>query len=93
MVAVQKRLKTTGLVRQQAVVNKDKKNSHSGPYTRQPLKEKVHIWLGSLHAADFIYCLCDDSLFDRSSENLACERVGKSEDHFIFFGGSFTNNG
>ena len=92
MVAVQKRLKTTGLVRQQAVVNKDK-NSHSEPYTRQPLKEKVHIWLGSLHAADFIYCLCDDSLFDRSSENLACERVGKSEDHFIFFGGSFTNNG
>jgi len=27
------------------------------------LREKVHIWLGSLHAANFIYCLCDDSLF------------------------------
>ena len=92
IVAVQKRLKTTGLVLQQAMDNKDK-NSHSGPYARQPQREKVHIWLGSLHAADFIYCLCDDSLFDRLSKNLACERVGKSEDHFIFFGGSFTNNG
>jgi len=51
------------------------KNSHSGPCTGQPLREKVHIWLGSLHAAvactqlvtlytaNFIYCLCDDSLF------------------------------
>jgi len=45
----------------------------------------VHIWLGSLHAADFIYCLCDGSLFVRVSENVACVRVGKSEDHFIFF--------
>jgi len=39
------------------------KNSHSGPYTGQPLREKVHIWIGSLHADNFIYCLCDDSLF------------------------------
>ena len=39
------------------------KNSHLGPYTGQPLREKVHIWLGNLHAANFIYCLCDDSLF------------------------------
>jgi len=40
--------------------NKDK-NSHSGPCKgNHCLKEKVHIWLGSLHAADFIYCLCDD---------------------------------
>jgi len=62
MVTVRKRLKTTGLVRQQAMLNKDK-NSHSGPYAGQPLREKVHIWLGSLHAANFIYCLCDDSLF------------------------------
>jgi len=38
--------------------NKDK-NNHSGPYVGQPLREKVNIWLGSLHAA----CLCDDSLF------------------------------
>ena len=38
--------------------NKDK-NSQSGPYAGQ----KVHIWLGSLHAANFIYCLCDYSLF------------------------------
>jgi len=43
-------------------MHKDK-NSHSGPYTGQPLREKVHIWLGSLHAASFICCLCDDSLF------------------------------
>jgi len=42
--------------------NKDK-SGHSGPYTGKPLREKVHIWLGSLHAANFIYCLCDDSLF------------------------------
>jgi len=62
MVVVQKWLKTTGLVRQSAVHNKDK-NSHSGPYAGQPLREKVHIWLGSLPAANFIYCLCDDSLF------------------------------
>jgi len=40
--------------------NKDK-NSHSGPCAGQPcLREKVHIWLGSLHVADFIYCLCGD---------------------------------
>jgi len=43
-------------------MHKDK-NSHLGPYTGQTLREKVHIWLGSLHAANFIYCLCDDSLF------------------------------
>ena len=61
MVTVQKTLKTTGLERQEAM-HKDK-NSHSGPYTVQPLREKVHIWLESLHAANFIYCLCDDSLF------------------------------
>jgi len=35
--------------------NKDK-NSHSGPCGGQPLREKVHIWLGSLHAVDFIHC-------------------------------------
>jgi len=63
--------------------NKDK-NSHSGPYAGQPLREKVHVWLGSLHAVDFIHCLCDDSLYVRLSENLACIRVGKSEDHFIY---------
>jgi len=62
MVAVQKRLKTTGLVRQSAMHNKDM-NGHSGPYVGQPLREKVDIWLGSLHAANFIYCLCDYSLF------------------------------
>jgi len=62
MVVVQKWLKTTGLVLQSAVHNKDK-NSHSGPYAGQPLREKVHIWLGSLHTANSIYCLCDDSLF------------------------------
>jgi len=45
------------------VNNVQKKNSHLGPYTGQPLREKVHIWLGSLHVANFIYCLCDDSLF------------------------------
>jgi len=27
------------------------------------LREKVHIWLGSLQVADFIYCLCDDCCF------------------------------
>ena len=43
-------------------MHKDK-NSHSGPYTGQPLREKVHIWLGSLLAANFVHCLCDDSLF------------------------------
>ena len=43
-------------------MHKDK-NSRSGPCTGQPLREKVHIWLGSLPAANFIYCLCDDSLF------------------------------
>jgi len=64
MVTVQKRLKTTGLVRQQAMHNKDK-NSHSGPYAGQPLREKVHIWLGSLHAVDFNHCLRDDSLYVR----------------------------
>ena len=45
-----------------SAIHKDK-NSHSGPHTEQTLREKVHIWLGSLHAANFIYCLCDDSLF------------------------------
>jgi len=39
------------------------KNNHSGPCTGQPLREKVYIWLGSLHAANFVYCLSDDSLF------------------------------
>jgi len=70
------------------------KNSHSGPYAGQPLKEKVHIWLGSLHAADLIHRLCDDSLCVHLSENLACIRVGKSENHFIYiyFFWSFTNN-
>jgi len=63
--------------------NKDK-NSHSGPCAGQPLREKVHIWLRSLHAVDFIHCLCDESLYVRLSENLACIRVGKSEDHFIY---------
>jgi len=48
------------------------------------LREKVHIWLRSLHAADFIYYLCDDPLFVCISENLACVRGGKSEDHFIY---------
>jgi len=73
--------------------NKDK-NSHSEPYAGQPLREKVHIWLGSLHAVDFIHCLCDDSLHVRLSENLVCIRVGKSEDHiiyiYIYFGHSPT---
>ena len=63
MATVQKRLKTTGLVWQVTQAMHKDKNSHSGPYTGQPLREKVHIWLGSLHAANFIYCLCDDCLF------------------------------
>jgi len=63
-------------------MHKDK-NSHSGPYTGQPLREKVHIWLGSLHAANSIYCLCDDSLF--VYQKILCVCVGKSEDHFRFF--------
>jgi len=63
--------------------NKDK-NNHSGPYAGQPLREKVNIWLGSLHAADFIHCLCDDSLYVHLSENLACIQVGKSEKHLIY---------
>jgi len=63
--------------------NKDK-NSHSGPCAGQPcLREKVHIWLGSLHVADFIYCLCGDCFFICLSENVACVRVGKSEDNFF----------
>ena len=39
------------------------------------LREKVHIWLGSLHAANYIYCLCDDcffSLFIRKCCVCAC---------------------
>jgi len=35
--------------------------------------------------ADFINWLCDDCSFVCLSENVACVRVGKSEDHFIFF--------
>ena len=49
------------------------------------LKEKVHIREGSLHAANYIYCLCDDCFFVCLSENVACVRVRKSEDHFLFF--------
>jgi len=51
------------------------KNSHSELYTGQPLREKVHIWLGSLHAANFIYCLCDDSLF--VYQNIVCVYVSE----------------
>jgi len=72
------------------------KNSHSGACVGQPLREKVHIWLGSLHAADFIYCLCDESFYVHVSENLACARVGKVKTillFLIFFVWSFTNNG
>jgi len=62
------------------------KNIHSGPYEgNHCLREKVHIWLGSLHAADFIYWLCDDCVFVCLPENVACVHVGKSEDHFLFF--------
>jgi len=63
--------------------NKDK-NSNSGPYAGQPLREKVHIWLGSLHAANIIHCLCDDSLYVHLSENLHVYKLEKVTNHFIY---------
>jgi len=45
------------------VSNAQRQEQSFWPYAGQPLREKVHIQLGSLHAANFIYCICDDSLF------------------------------
>jgi len=70
--------------------NKDK-NSHSELYEgNHCLREKVHIWLRGLHAADLIYCLCDDCFFCFLSENVAsCVHVGKKwRPVFIFHGHS-----
>ena len=47
------------------------------------LREKIHIWLGSLHVAYFIYCFYDE-FFCSFIKNVACVHVGKSEDHFLF---------
>ena len=62
--------------------NKDK-NSHSGPHAGQPLREKVHIWPGSLHAANFIYYICDDSLF--VNQKILCVHVFKKVKTILHF--------
>jgi len=73
--------------------NKDK-NSHSGPYAGQPLREKVHIWLGSLHAVDFIFAsvmtLCM-FVYQKILHVYVLEKVKTILYIYIFW--SFTNNG
>jgi len=47
------------------------------------LREKVHIWLGSLPVAiSFIVFVM--TFICSFIKNVACVRVGKSEDHFFF---------
>ena len=48
------------------------------------LREKVHIWQGSLHVADFIYCLCDE-FFVRLSKMLRAYMLEKRRPYFYFF--------
>jgi len=48
------------------------------------LREKVHICLGSLHVADFIYCLCDGFFFVRLSKMLRVYVLDKVKTIFYF---------
>ena len=51
------------------------------------LREKVHIWLGSLHAAYYIYCLCDDCFFCLFIKKCCmCTCWKKWRPFFIFLG-------
>jgi len=76
--------------------NKDK-NSHSGPYEgNHYLREKVHIRVGSLHAADFIYCLCDGCLFSFVYQKMLgvyMLTIFEKVKTILYFSWSFIKNG